>query len=118
MYEGTPSQANPVVWDWDRGNNVGAHVAVYEHLVGAVPDGQGLYRLCRTRGCVRPDHFDATTRADHSRSHKTVRSHCVHGHELSAANTHLRADGQRICRECARAAVRRWAARQRIRRGW
>jgi hypothetical protein len=35
-----------------------AHRAVYELLVGPIPDGHHLDHLCRYRPCVCPDHLE------------------------------------------------------------
>ena len=38
-----------------------AHVAYYERVVGAVPDGLELDHLCRVRPCVNPTHLEPVT---------------------------------------------------------
>ena len=39
-----------------------------------------------------------------------ARTHCKHGHPFDQANTHVRPDGSRQCRACARARVHRHLA--------
>lgn len=38
---------------------------------------------------------------------KRRRTHCQHGHEYTPENTYIRANGNRVCRECARASDRK-----------
>lgn len=45
----------------------GAHRAVYEGLVGAVPKGYELDHLCRNRLCVNPLHLEPVTRKENVR---------------------------------------------------
>jgi len=41
--------------------NVAAHRAVYEELVGPIPDGLVLDHLCRNPPCVNPEHLEPVT---------------------------------------------------------
>lgn len=38
-----------------------AHRAVYENVVGPIPDGLVIDHLCRNRCCVNPDHMEPVT---------------------------------------------------------
>lgn len=42
---------------------------------------------------------------------KEVRTHCIHGHELSGDNLYIHPNGQHCCRTCTRAASKRYAER-------
>jgi hypothetical protein len=110
-------------WEWTAGcNNSGygiayvapgkqkvAHRALYEELVGSIPEGLDLDHLCRNRRCVRPDHLEPVTRRENLRRGRTLaavntaKTHCHLGHELTAANVYLRPDRPgRLCRACRR----------------
>lgn len=96
-----------------QGRNVLAHRAVYELLVGPIPDGLELDHLCRNKLCVSPWHLEPVTHRENLRRrapHRTVgewqteKTHCPQGHEYTDENTYLRPEGRgRDCRLCRRA---------------
>ena len=71
-----------------RGNNVQAHRWAYEALIGPIPEGRRLRKLCDVRRCVNPEHYSTL--------------HCSRGHTFDAANTYIDPNGRRICRACGR----------------
>lgn len=80
---------------------------MYEHLRGPVPKGMQLDHLCRNRICVNPAHLEAVTqktnwvRGDSPTAKNARKTHCLHGHEFTAANTYQRKDTLgRKCRAC------------------
>jgi len=82
-----------------------AHRAMYEIVVGPIPDGLQLDHLCRNRACINPDHLDPVTlvenvlRGDGITATQARRTHCKRGHEYDA----VRSDGKgRICTTCRR----------------
>jgi hypothetical protein len=64
-------------WIWQRnvlkGTGYGhvhkkpAHLALYEHRVGPVPEGLELDHLCRVRACVNPEHLEPVTHTENMR---------------------------------------------------
>lgn len=97
-----------------KGRSHRAHRFAYELVNGPVPDGLVLDHLCRVRHCVNPAHLEAVTqrvnlmRSATTRAARGLLSTCARGHEFDAANTYIRRNGTRLCRECAR--LRRLAA--------
>lgn len=101
-------------WDWtgglDRdgygqfwdGRTVHAYRYGYEVFKGAIPSGMQLDHLCRNKKCVRPDHLEPVTVGENKRRWAASITHCSWGHEYNKANTYVRANGSRKCRECAR----------------
>ena len=82
-----------------------AHRAVYELLVGPIPEGLICDHLCRNRNCVNPAHIEIVTQRENvlrgvgpSAQH-AGKTHCPSGHAYSAENTNY-ARGKRDCRIC------------------
>ena len=82
------------------------HRAVYELLVGPIPEGLTLDHLCRNPPCVNPAHLEPVTNAENIRrgiSPPGINSRrlvCKSGHPFDDANTYIRPDGYRECRKC------------------
>lgn len=93
-----------------------AHVYTYEALVGPVPDGLELDHLCRVRKCCNPAHLEAVTHAENMHRGLTIcaenaaKVRCPDGHPYDDENTYVH-QGHRHCRECMRAANRRYKAK-------
>ena len=86
-------------------NGCGAHRAVYEQLVGPIPEGMQLDHLCRVRSCVNPAHTEPVTPKENSRRsfdrHPNAhRTHCKRGHEFTAENTNTVSGKWRQCATC------------------
>ena len=44
-----------------------AHVIMYEHIFGKVPEGLELDHLCRNRNCINPEHLEPVTHQENCR---------------------------------------------------
>lgn len=96
----------------EMGIDTGAHRAVYEHLVGPIPDGLVIDYLCRNRVCVNPRHMEPVTNAENVRRGNAGskpgwrRAFCKRGHLLAGDNVAFNGTN-RLCRECRNANARR-----------
>lgn len=98
-----------------------AHRAVYQALVGEIPEGLVIDHLCGNKMCVNPEHLEPVTQQENlMRSESNVarinslKTHCINGHEFTPENTYRRKDRPRAtreCRECRTNATRRFAWR-------
>jgi len=121
-------------WTWTAGRDIygygkfqvgratrGAHRVAYIEAHGEPPVGLVLDHLCRNRACVNPGHLEPVTqrtnvlRSDAPPAANAVKTHCDSGHEFTPENTYVMPSG-RGCRECRRAAWRRWNAKRKAAR--
>jgi hypothetical protein len=99
---------------WRDGRMQSAHRAAYQDAYGPIPEGLVLDHLCRVRLCVNPDHLEPVThrvnilRGVGASARNVVKTHCPRGHAFTTENTYLNPRGFRVCRECHRAADRRY----------
>lgn len=88
------------------GKRLRAHRAIYEALVGKIPDGLVLDHLCRITRCINPEHLEPVTVAENNLrgvgtfAQNARKIHCPNGHFYSGDNLMIRKDGARVCREC------------------
>ena len=86
-----------------RHRSARGHRWAYENLVGPIPDGLQLDHLCRNRMCVNPAHLEPVTHGENQRrGMRGSQAHCLRGHRFDEANTAIRRDGRRRCRQCQR----------------
>lgn len=86
-----------------RTDGVGsAHRVSWEINVGPIPEGMTVDHTCLIRHCVNPSHLQIVTHAVNSGLAKGRWTHCIHGHEFTEANTYIRKEGRRACRQCKR----------------
>lgn len=86
------------------GRTMGAHRAVYQIVVNAIPDGLDLDHLCRNRACVNPQHLEPVTRAENV-ARIPRPEECPRGHPLVAGNL-IAKHPHRACLECDRQRAR------------
>lgn len=90
------------------GKMIVAHRVAYVSLVGPIPDGLVLDRLCRNTSCVNPAHLEAVTgrvntlRGIGPAARHAAATHCPQGHEYDETNTKIGVPGDRRCRTCIR----------------
>jgi hypothetical protein len=92
-----------------------AHRIAYELECGLIPPGLQIDHLCRNRACQNPAHMETVTsrvntlRGISPSACAARRTSCIHGHVFDATNTYTKSGKRkRECRECNRAAVRRY----------
>lgn len=96
-----------------RGRMLKAHRFSWALAGREVPEGMVLDHVCRVRNCVNPEHLEVVTAAENlyrGVSFAAInrrKTHCIHGHEFSAENTHVNPQGYRVCCECRRARYHR-----------
>jgi len=90
-------------WDY-----IGAHVIVYEHHHGPLPEGMEPDHLCRVPACHEITHLEAVTRkvnglrGANSRFRAHAAGTCEKDHPMSGENLYVSPGGQRKCRACMR----------------
>lgn len=91
-----------------------SHAIAYELLKGPIPDGHEPDHTCRNRRCINPDHLEPVThrinihRGNSPMGINARKTHCTRGHPLSEENTWINKRGNRSCKQCSAANLKRW----------
>jgi hypothetical protein len=97
---------------WDGSRTRMAHAVAFEVWKGPIQNGHEIDHLCRTHGCVNPDHLQSVPhrvnvlRGIGITALHAAKTHCPSGHPYDEANTYKHR-GRRLCRVCNRAAALR-----------
>jgi len=97
------------------GKQLLSHRVAYELFRAPIPAGLQIDHLCRVTCCVNPSHMEAvscrtnTLRGTSFSAENAKKTHCIHGHEFTEANTYYphRATLCRYCRACHRDSMQR-----------
>lgn len=87
--------------------SIAVHRAVYQALVGPIPEGMELDHLCKNRNCVNPNHLEVVTHTENVRRGFWGKNDCIHGHVYDEENTRWYFSKPvqrwvRFCRTCSR----------------
>lgn len=115
-------EKTPTCWLWNgssNGRGYGelridrvkryAHRVSHELFVGPIPAELQIDHLCRTPGCVRPDHLEAVPARinilrsgapDAQRRRHAAKTHCPQSHPYDETNTYIDRKNRRHCKTC------------------
>jgi hypothetical protein len=90
----------------------------HEHFIGPIPETFTVDHKCFVPSCARPEHLEAVPhrvnllRGDTVTARNAAATHCPAGHPYEGDNLRVRANGDRVCKQCHRDKERaRWQAR-------
>lgn len=95
-----------------------AHRIAFENEIGAISNGMVIDHLCKNRLCVNTLHMEIVSnyenvmRGDGVTAKNAQKVFCDNGHKLFGENLGIRSNGNRFCKECARARWRAYRARK------
>lgn len=116
------------------GKTIFMHRWAYEEFIGRIPDGMSVLHRCDVKRCVNPEHLFIGTQRDNIRdmiskgrqrfsdmkrplavivAKMRSATHCKNGHDREVCAFVEPKTGYRKCRECMRAAGRRYWERRR-----
>lgn len=91
-----------------NGEQIMAHRFSFEIHKKKIPIGMQVDHLCCNTRCVNPEHLEAVTSKENicrsilrGRNPRANQTHCIHGHKFDSANTYIKPNGNRACKECA-----------------
>lgn len=105
---------------WHNGRMRGAHRAIYEVLVGPIPDGLTIDHLCRVRCCVNPHHMEVVSKLENTlrgvgqSAINARKTHCKNGHLFDSGNTIIESSGKRKCKTCHKVNVENFWKRRKL----
>lgn len=79
-----------------RGHKVVAHKAVYEEVVGPVPEGHVLDHLCEQPACVNPEHVEPVTHTENCRRGRATKLTFAQAQEVKRSIGSAREVGERF----------------------
>ena len=110
------------LWRDGRVHRRTVHSLVAEVFIGPRPAGHVVRHLDGSRDNNRASNLTYGTHSDNTwdsviggTHHHAGKTHCPQRHPYDTANTYVRPDGGRGCRECRREVVRKRRARQQAR---
>jgi hypothetical protein len=106
-WQGARTRAGYGVFRRNKRNEY-AHRAVYELLVGPIPEGAELDHTCPDRACCNPAHLGPVSHAENMRRYGERTANCRRGHPVTGANINTKGG----CRECDRLAMNAWRRKQ------
>lgn len=84
-----------------------AHRMTFMHFVGDIPDGKEVDHICKNTSCINPAHLRLLTHrenveaGDYKTHHRNaVKTHCIHGHALTAENIRIQRHKNTVMRHC------------------
>jgi len=99
------------------------HRAMYEHLIGRIPDKMVIDHLCRNRGCVNPSHMEVVTQRENIlrgygvTARNSRKLNCKRGHGLNGENLYMTTKGSRQCIKCRNILGRKYYHQQKNAQG-
>lgn len=84
-----------------------AHRMTYMYFVGGIPPDKEVDHKCKNTSCINPNHLRLLTHrenveaGDYKTHHRNaVKTHCIHGHALTAENTRIQRHKNTVMRHC------------------
>jgi len=95
-----------------KGKTVMAHRAIYEEMIGPIPEKYEIDHTCFVHNCVNPAHLEAVTKAENIKRYLATvipATVCKHGHPLDGIRS--RSTGGRYCKTCVKLNKRKQRAK-------
>lgn len=104
LWRGEPSDDGYPITRYN-GHKTVAHRAMWTEIMGHIPDGMALVRVCHNKMCVNPRHGELITQREaiaRAPNHNRDKTHCAKGHPYTPENTKATKDknGKVVARVC------------------